>query len=171
MKKTIVLIFTLICLVIKFEMQAQRRVNEPLCEVPEQYKSYFPDYDDLLDKVAPKVTDDYEYFEEMIPSGETYNMRTSIVTLGYRDGLLQPRVPYQPGETVEVEIVALPMLWTVKAGNRLRLDIKSSQFPEYAVHSNYAGGWAEQSITKIAHQEVMTGGPCGARIIIPIIEH
>lgn len=37
MKKTIVLIFMLICLVIKFEMQAQRRVNVPLCEVPEQY--------------------------------------------------------------------------------------------------------------------------------------
>ena len=153
-----------------------------------------------MDKVAPKVTDDYEYFEEMIPSGEegvrlltrvylpkardtafaftlaevtpsgeTYNMRTSIVTLGYRDGLLQPRVSYQPGETVEVEIVALPMLWTVKAGNRLRLDIKSSQFPEYAVHSNFAGGWAEQPATRIAHQEVMTGGPEGARIIIPII--
>lgn len=108
---------------------------------------------------------------EVTPSGETYNMRTSIVTLGYRDGLLQPRVPYQPGETVEVEIVALPMLWTVKAGNQLRLDIKSSQFPEYAVHSNFAGGWAEQPVTRIAHQEVMTGGADGARIIIPIIEH
>lgn len=106
---------------------------------------------------------------EVTPNGETYNMRTSIVTLGYRDGLLKPRVTYSPGETVEVEIVALPMLWTVKAGNSIRIDIKSSQFPEYAVHSNFAGVWAEQTMTRKATQTIFVGGKNGSRVILPIL--
>lgn len=107
---------------------------------------------------------------EETPDGVTYNMRTSIITLGYRDGLLKPRVTYTPDEIVEVEIVALPILWTVKAGNSLRIDIKSSQFPEYAVHSNYAGVWAEQAVTRKAKQQIFVGGVDGSRIILPVIK-
>lgn len=106
---------------------------------------------------------------EVTPSGETYNMRTSIATLGYRDGLLKPRVPYRPGERVELEIEALPILWNVKKGNSLRLDIKSSNFPEYAVHSNYAGVWALQGKTRVARQQVYVGGKKGSRMVIPLM--
>ena len=108
---------------------------------------------------------------EVTPSGEAYNMRTSIATLGYRDGLLKPRVEYRKGTTVVLEIEALPMMWTVKAGNSLRLDIKSSQFPEYAVHSNTAGVWAEQAVTVKAVQTVFTGGADGSRVVFPVLEN
>ena len=107
---------------------------------------------------------------EVTPSGEAYNMRTSIATLGYRDGLLKPRVEYRKGTTVVLEIEALPMMWTVKAGNSLRLDIKSSQFPEYAVHSNTAGVWAEQAVTVKAVQTVFTGVADGSRVVFPVLE-
>ena len=95
---------------------------------------------------------------EVTPDGEAYNMRTSITTLGYRNELLGPREKYRPGRKVKAEIVALPIVWTVKAGNRLRVDVKSSNFPEYAVHPNYAGVWAEQPETRIAHQTIFVGG-------------
>ena len=107
---------------------------------------------------------------EVTPDGEAYNMRTSIATLGYRDGLLKPRVEYRRGSTVVLEIEALPIMWTVKAGNSLRLDIKSSQFPEYAVHSNTAGVWAEQAVTVKAVQTVFTGGADGSRVVFPVLE-
>ena len=107
---------------------------------------------------------------EVTPSGEAYNMRTSIATLGYRDGLLKPRVEYRKGTTVVLEIEALPMMWTVKAGNSLRLDIKSSQFPEYAVHSNTAGVWAEQARTVVARQTVFVGGEDGSRVVFPVLK-
>jgi len=106
---------------------------------------------------------------EVTPEGETYNMRTSIATLGYRDGLLKPRVKYRKGKKVTLEIVALPLMWTVKKGNSLRIDIKSSQFPEYAVHSNTAGVWAEQADVKTAHQTIFVGGKKGSRLILPIV--
>ena len=107
---------------------------------------------------------------EVTPSGEAYNMRTSIATLGYRDGLLKPRVEYRKGTTVVLEIEALPMMWTVKAGNSLRLDIKSSQFPEYAVHSNTAGVWAEQARTVVARQTIFVGGEDGSRVVFPVLK-
>lgn len=107
---------------------------------------------------------------EVTPDGEAYNMRTSIATLGYRDGLLEPRVKYRRGSTVVLEIEALPIMWTVKAGNSLRLDIKSSQFPEYAVHSNTAGVWAEQARTVVARQTVFVGGEDGSRVVFPVLK-
>ena len=107
---------------------------------------------------------------EVTPDGEAYNMRTSIATLGYRDGLLEPRVEYRRGSTVVLEIEALPIMWTVKAGNSLRLDIKSSQFPEYAVHSNTAGVWAEQARTVVARQTVFVGGEDGSRVVFPVLK-
>jgi hypothetical protein len=122
-------------------------------------------------KVSTDVDDTCFAFtlSEVTPEGESYNMRTSIATLGYRDGLLEPRVAYNPGKKVELEIVALPVIWNVKKGNRLRLDIKSSNFPEYAVHSNYAGVWAEQGQTRVAKQNVFVGGRKGSRLVLPTI--
>ena len=127
----------------------------------------------LLLKVSTDVDDTSFAFTlcEVTPSGETYNMRTSIATLGYRDGLLKPRVPYRPGQQVDLEIEALPVLWKVKKGNRLRLDVKSSNFPEYAVHSNYAGVWALQGQTRVAHQNIFTGGAKGSRLVIPLLDN
>lgn len=107
---------------------------------------------------------------EVTPDGEAYNMRTSIATLGYRNGLLNSRVEYRRGFTVVLEIEALPIMWTVKAGNSLRLDIKSSQFPEYAVHSNTAGVWAEQARTVVARQTVFVGGEDGSRVVFPVLK-
>lgn len=107
---------------------------------------------------------------EVGPDGKTYNMRTSISTLGYRNGLLEPRTTYKRNKKVSIEIDALPVMWTVKAGNRLRIDIKSSQFPEYAVHSNTAGVWAEQGETRIAHQTIFIGGRKGSRVLLPVVK-
>lgn len=122
-------------------------------------------------KVSTDVDDTAFAFtlSEVTPEGKAYNMRTSIATLGYRNGLLEPRVKYEKGSEVVLEIEALPILWTVRAGNALRLDIKSSQFPEYAVHSNTEGVWSEQAVTVKANQKVYVGGPEGSRIVFPVL--
>ena len=107
---------------------------------------------------------------EITPDGKAYNMRTSITTLGYRNDLLGKRQTYRRGKKVNIEIVALPMVWTVRAGNCLRLDIKSSNFPEYAVHPNKAGVWAEQADVEIAHQRIFTGSRRNCVLQLPVLE-
>jgi len=106
---------------------------------------------------------------EVCADGKAYNMRTAITTLGYRNAPLGNRQRYQPGDEVDITIESTPILWTVKAGNALRIDIKSSNFPEYAVHSNYAGVWSEQSQTRIANQSIFVGGNSISCLILPLI--
>ena len=95
-------------------------------------------------------------------------MRTSIATLGYRDGSLGSRKIYQPGSRVMLPLECQSIVWTVKAGKRLRLDVKSSDFPQFAIHTNYAGVWAENGKTRLAHQTIYVGGNQGSYIELPI---
>ncbi len=123
-------------------------------------------------KVSTDVDDTAFAFtlSEVTSDGVAYNMRTSITTLGYRKDLLGKRVAYRKGRKVRIEIVALPIVWTVRAGNSLRLDIKSSNFPEYAVHPNRAGVWAEQADACIAHQTISTGSRRNSVLRLPVMK-
>lgn len=93
---------------------------------------------------------------EVMEDGSTYNMRTGITTLGYRNGS-KHRISYTPGEPVEVDIRMWDLAWKVQKNSRIRIDITSSDFPQYSVHSNYSGCWATIEKTKKAKQIVYIG--------------
>ena len=101
--------------------------------------------------------------------GSTYNIRTGIATLAFRDDKLGSRQTYTPGEVVEVTVEMLPIIWEIQPGSRIRIDISSSDFPQYSVHSNYPGVWSEQTRTRIATQIVHTGKKYPTRVMIPIL--
>lgn len=104
------------------------------------------------------------------PDGSAVNIRTGITTLAYRNDRLGDRGTYTPGEVVELNIETLPIRWTIAAGHRIRIDITSSNFPEYSIHSNYAGVWSQQTQTRAAHQRVYTGGKDGSYVELPLTE-
>ncbi len=110
----------------------------------------------------------YKISEEMA-DGNTYNIRTGITSLSFRNNPLGDRQSYTPGEVVEVTVEALPIMWQLSTGSRIRVDISSSDFPQYSVHSNYAGVWSRQTKTRVAHQTLYTGEEYGSRIEIPLI--
>ena len=89
---------------------------------------------------------------EVFPDGKTYNIRTGITTLGFRNSPLGARQTYDPGTQVELHFESLPIMWQLQPGSKIRLDISSSDFPQYSVHSNYAGVWSAQGKTRVAHQ-------------------
>lgn len=101
-------------------------------------------------------------------SGETFNIRTGITTLCCNeDGKNIPE--YIPGSTRVIIIKLWKIAWKLKKGSRIRLDISSSDFPQYHVHSNYAGKWALQGKAQKAHQKVFFGE--GSSFIeIPVME-
>jgi putative CocE/NonD family hydrolase len=104
---------------------------------------------------------------EVMPNGSTYNIRSGITTLAYRNNSLGDRQSYIPNDVVEIMISTVPITWDVKAGNRIRVDITSSNFPEYSIHSNYAGVWSLQTKTRIANQVIYLGGKYKSCIIFP----
>lgn len=105
---------------------------------------------------------------EVFPDGTAYNIRSGITTLAFRNNRLGARQKYTPGEIVELNFEALPILWKIKKGNRIRIDISSSNFPEYSVHSNYAGVWSKQIRNKVAHQKIYMDPKHPSRIMIPL---
>ena len=107
---------------------------------------------------------------EVEPDGTAYNIRTGITTLAYRNNRFGNRQTYIPNDIVALQIETAPITWQIKQGNRIRIDITSSDFPEYSIHSNYAGVWAEQAKIKKAHQSIYVGENYPSNISIPIIE-
>jgi uncharacterized protein len=75
--------------------------------------------------------------------GKAYYFRQGAMTLSHRDGNTRP-AHYTPGDVVEIRIDLPPVLWTLRAGERLRLEVSSSSFPSVAQHPNVADNpWGE----------------------------
>lgn len=107
---------------------------------------------------------------EVLPSGEAYHIRTGITTLGYR-GHSGRRQAYEPGAAVDVSIDMWDIAWKLHKGSRVRLDVTSSDFPQYAAHSNYPGVWARQGKAKRAEQTIFFGdGTEPAFVSFPVIK-
>ena len=104
---------------------------------------------------------------EVFENGEAYNIRGGITTLGYRNGSPE-RLTYTPGSIEPIEITCWDVAWQLKKGSRLRVDISSSNFPEYSVHPNKAGVWSEIKDTVPAKQTLHFGKECPARILLPL---
>jgi putative CocE/NonD family hydrolase len=104
---------------------------------------------------------------EVFPYGSAYNIRNGITTLAYRNGSPE-RISYTPNSIEEITIDSWDIAWRMQKGSRLRIDISSSNFPEYAVHSNYPGVWSKQDKTKTAKQTIYVGQDHPSCVILPI---
>ena len=107
---------------------------------------------------------------EVFEDGSAYNVRGTITTLAYRNGASH-RGTYRPGEIVRITLNMWDIDWLFQKGSRLRLDISSSDFPQYAVHTNHEGIWSLQKDTIIAHQTIYTGGDTPSDVILPLVIH
>lgn len=93
---------------------------------------------------------------EVFEDGREINIRDNITSLAYRNGSELP-LEYTPNEQVEITIEMWPIVWELRPGSKLRLDISSSDFPKFHAHSNIAGEWAEQTEVKIVEQTIYGG--------------
>ncbi|WP_026523695.1 CocE/NonD family hydrolase [Butyrivibrio sp. MB2005] len=98
---------------------------------------------------------------------KSYNVRGSITTLAYRNDA-DARQSYEPGDVCEVNIKLWDIDWCFQKGSRIRLDITSSNFPEYSLHSNNAGVWSLQKDQKKAKQTIYTGKERASVLELPI---
>lgn len=99
--------------------------------------------------------------------GNAYFIDQAVMTLSHRDGDEQPAV-YYPGELVTLNMKMLPLLWTIKAGQALRLQVSSSSFPGVAQHPNVAEDPYSVSAPVVADQQLIFGPGKPGRLIIAI---
>ena len=70
-----------------------------------------------------------------------------------------------PGEKQEIAITLDPVCWTVRAGERLRLDISCADAMSYFVHPQVRGDWRETAYCKRAEMALLFPG---CRLELPV---
>ena len=100
---------------------------------------------------------------EVFPDGRAFHIRNAITTLGWHKGR---RRTYNGG-VAELELETWPIAWKMRPGSRLRLDVTSSNFPEYSIHPNTLELWSEATETRTAHQTIFYGEDHPACVILP----
>ena len=105
------------------------------------------------------------------PSGTSTNLAEGIVRGQFRSSLANPQ-PLKPGEINEFRIDLGPIGVRVPAGHRIRLDIASSDFPQWDRNLNTGGVPAHESPTaaRIATQLVFHDGTRPSRLVIDVVE-
>lgn len=98
------------------------------------------------------------------PNGQTFNIRTTITTVAAQ------HADYQAGNTTTLTLTMLPIDWQLTAGSQLRLDLTSSDFPQYQVHSNYRGNQSEQAQTRLAHQQLVLNKDVPSTLTLPLAD-
>jgi len=71
---------------------------------------------------------------EDFPEGFDMNIGDTIMRLRYRNR--RSAQPVDPGEIYHLEFLTLPVANTFQAGHRLRLDVSSSNFPQFDINPN-----------------------------------
>jgi putative CocE/NonD family hydrolase len=97
--------------------------------------------------------------------GRAYFFRQGVNTLSHRDGDFS-QAAYVPNEVVDIRIEMPPVLWTLHPGERLRLEIMSSNFPTVAQHPNVASDWFSVNAPLPADQTLHLDPDHPARLVL-----
>jgi len=103
------------------------------------------------------------------PGGKIYNLREGVMTLSHREGD-DKLAPYTPGEVVNLKIEFPPLLWTLKPGEALRLEIMSSSLPAVVQHPNVGHDWFLTAAPLPAEQTLHFSPKNPAYLEIPAVQ-
>jgi putative CocE/NonD family hydrolase len=104
-------------------------------------------------------------------AGTSTNLQEGIVRARYRASTSEP-APVQPHEVVEYTIRLGPVAARVRAGRRLRVDVSSSDFPQWDRNLNAGGVAGEEGpfAAVVATQVVLHDRERPSRITLPILD-
>lgn len=120
---------------------------------------------------ASSSAPDTDFFARLIdvaPDGMARDVSLGMVRARYRKGLDQPEL-IQPGAVVKYTIAMDPTSNAFLPGHRIRLDITSSDFPNYDRNHNTAADQNADAQLNVAQQTIYHGAAQATRIRLPWI--
>jgi uncharacterized protein len=120
---------------------------------------------------AASSAPDTDFFAKLIdvaPDGTNRDIASGMVRARYRDGLDKPKL-LTPGAVVAYAIKLRPTSNEFQPGHRIRLDITSSDFPNFDRNHNTAADPNADARLEVAEQTVHHGGATASRLILPVI--
>ena len=103
------------------------------------------------------------------PDGSAVNLSYGILRCRYRDGHATEAAPLTPGQGYEIEIALNPTAMVFDAGHRIRLDISSSDFPNFDRNHNTGRDFWSDTELRPARQTVFHDRARPSRLILPVI--
>lgn len=77
---------------------------------------------------------------------------------------------YQPDTVKKVTLETQDIVWTFREGERIRIDISSSDFPWFNSHNNTTEVWGKATECRAAYNTIYFGSRTPSRIILPTDE-
>ena len=114
---------------------------------------------------------DTDFFARLIdgaPDGSNRDIASGMVRARHRDGPDKQKFVTH-GEVIEYRIKLRPTSNEFQPGHRIRLDITSSDFPNYDRNHNTAADPNADTKLVIATQTIHHGGARASRLILPAI--
>jgi len=118
---------------------------------------------------ASSSTPDTDWFVRLIdvaPDGLARDVSSGMVRARYRDGFDKPKL-IRPGEVIKYTIRMNPTSNAFLPGHRIRLDVTSSDFPNFDRNHNTAADQNADARLVTAQQTIHHGGEHVTRIILP----
>ncbi len=113
-------------------------------------------------------TDFLARLEVVGPDGSAVNLNTGIIRAAYRDSLSDP-TPLVPGQPYAYTIKIWPTSYQFKAGDRIRVAISSSDYPQYAPNPNTGEPFGDNARTQPATQTIYKDAEHPSSVVVPII--
>ncbi len=108
---------------------------------------------------------------EVHPDGRSINLKEGIVRARYRDSLTEPSL-LEPDRVYRYDISLGPIGVRIAAGNRLRLTVSSSDFPQWDRNLNTGGPLFAEGLTDaiVARQTVLHNGEQASHVTLPALK-
>jgi len=102
------------------------------------------------------------------PDGMAINLVDGVIRARYREGFEQEKL-IEPGKPYQYTIDLWATSYLFSPGDRLRVDITSSNYPRLARNLNTGAPFAKTREMKVAKQTIHLGADYPSRIILPFI--
>jgi putative CocE/NonD family hydrolase len=102
------------------------------------------------------------------PDGQVINLNNGILRTSFRDSLSDP-TPTTPGRPYEYQIHVWPTSYEFREGDRIRLEISSSDYPQFAPNPNTGTPFGMDSATRTAVQTILHDPEHPSAVTLPVI--
>jgi putative CocE/NonD family hydrolase len=106
---------------------------------------------------------------DVYPDGKSYPVSEGILRARFKDGLDKVNL-LVPNQVYEFEIEMMGTANVFQPGHRIRIDITSSNFPQFDRNPNTGKPLGSDSEVRIAKQTIRHGGATPSHIVLPIVK-
>lgn len=100
--------------------------------------------------------------------GQVVNLNNGIIRTAFRDSLSEPH-PGIPGHAYEYTIDIWPTSYLIRAGERIRVEISSSDYPQFAPNPNTGLRFGEGADERPAAQTILHDAAHPSDVVLPVI--